>query len=78
MNTKHFKDSTVKQISVSIDGFPNRVLLTRFFSERNWSVRGEIYGELRVEMHDGAKTMFQRATALKLAEQYIRTGREFL
>ena len=80
MNTSTYKSGSIEQISVTIDGYANRVLLTRFKGSRTWSVRGSFGSQARyeVECHDGLKTQFIRATALELAERFITTGREYL
>ena len=78
MNTSTYRSDSMEQISVTAEGFKNRALLTRFAGERTWAVRGAYYDDFNVVMHDGEKTHFLKSTALELAEQFIRTGREFL
>ena len=71
----------MEQIRVTIAGYDTRALLTRFKGSRTWSVRGTHDSNainFEIVMHDGDRTRFVRATALRLAEQFIRTGREFL
>ena len=78
MNSSTHRSETMEQISVTVEGYTERALLTRFAGERTWSVRGAVYDQFDVECHDGAKIRFTRSTALRLAEQFIRTGRDFL
>ena len=78
MNTSTYKSETMEQISVSIDGYNSRALLTRFVGDRTWEARGADFDKFNIVLHDGSKTKFTRSTALRLAEQFIRTGREFL
>jgi len=71
----------MEQMRMTIEGYNARVLLTRFKGNRTWSVCGthdpEAY-KYEIVLRDGERTRFVRATALRLAEQFIRTGREFL
>lgn len=78
MKTSTYTSHGMQQISVTVDGFTARALLTRFAGERTWSVRGAVYEKFDIVCYDGTKTKFTRSTALELAEQFIRTGREFL
>jgi hypothetical protein len=80
MNTSTHTSLTMQQITVSVEGFKAKVLLTRFNGSRLWAARGSIDGgNFDIVLHDGiARQSFQKATALRLAELFIRTGREFL
>ena len=78
MNTSTYKSDSIEQISVTVEGFDSRALLTRLVGQRTWAVRGAYADDFSVVMHDGEKTRFIKSTALRLAEQFIRTGREFL
>lgn len=78
MKTSHYKSNTMEQVLVSIEGYETEALLTRFVGERTWEVRGKNFARFDITMRDGNKTQFLRSTALHLAEQFIRTGRDFL
>lgn len=81
MNLSHYRTEGFEQIRVTVDGYQARALLTRFAPWRTWSVRGTFSAEgieFPVVMHDGDKKLFLKSTALKLAENFIVHGREFL
>ena len=81
MNLSTYKTPHMTQIAVTVEGFNERALLTRFSGSRLWAVRGS-FGNDRpydVILHDGiSRQSFLKGTALELAERFIRTGREFL
>ena len=65
---------------VSIEGFANKAQLCRLVGDRKWAVHGSDSwaGSFTVVCYDGNNTEFSKKTAMKMAEQYIRHGREFL
>jgi hypothetical protein len=78
MNTSTFRSETIEQITVTVEGFKARALLTRFAGERTWAVRGANFERFDVVLRDGERERFLKSTAMRLAEQFIRTGREYL
>ena len=80
MSTSTYTTPHMQQISVKIEGFKAKALLTRFNGSRLWAARGSLDGEsYNIVLHDGiARQSFLKATAMELAERFIRTGRDFL
>lgn len=72
--------NSIETIWVSIDGFANKAQLCRLVGDRKWAVHGTDpwTRSFTVVCYDGDTTEFSKSTAMKMAEQYIRHGREFL
>jgi hypothetical protein len=81
MPISNHKDKHFEQITVAEPGFDRSALLTRFYGQRTWSVRGrDLMSGLTYPIicHNGLKEEFTRKDALRMAKRFVVTGNEWL